>query len=329
MGRERRPYLPGAVFHLTTRTQGHEPWFTPITRTRVVDYLAEAIRASDARLLAYAIMPNHLHIVLQQGRSALERVMQPFLRRVAALVQRSHGVQGHVFERRFGDHPCLDPHYARTVIVYTNLNPVRAGLVEEPQDYAWSSHPWYLAPAGVPDHLAPVLAVDDALRLFAPRDGCTRADLRAAYVAYVEWRMRCARHRTAEARGEVTGPAPPAPALRGGDRCWSSTFAPLFRGATIPGLVSAADAQTTRADLAEIAKQTLAEQAPHIPLDLVRSAYKGREVVRVRRVMIRRMSAAGHRGTPIACYLRVGQQCVSRSLRTDNTSSTPCQPPGG
>ncbi len=64
----------------------------------------------------------------------------------------------------------------------------------------------------------------------------------------------------------------------------------------------------------------MAERAPQLPLDLVRSPYKGREVVAVRRVMVRRMSAAGHAGAAIARYLRISDQAVSNVLRTPSRS---------
>lgn len=315
MGRKRRPQSPGAVFHLTARTQGHEPWFTPTLRTRVVDYTAYAIRTTDANLLAYAIMPNHLHLVVRQGRCSLGRVMQPLLRRIALLVQRSHGVEGHVFERRFGDQRCLDPEYARNAIVYTHLNPLRAGLVEDPRSYGWSSHAFYAADGPRPATIGPVLAVDDGLRLFAPREGSTIEDIRRSYSDFITWRIRFDRHRREEQLGEGSGYPGPRPSVFGGDLCWSQRFAPLFR-APARSRNDDADCPSPLSDLGQIAARTLAERGPRIPLDAVRSSYKGPEVVRLRRTMIKRMSAAGHKGAAIARYLRVSDQCVSNVLRS-------------
>lgn len=314
MGRKRRPYLPGAIFHLTTRTQGHEPWFTPTLRSRMVTYLASVLSESDAALLAYAIMPNHLHLVLRQGSWPLGRIMQMFLRRTALLVQRSHGVEGHVFERPFKDRPCHDPAYARNMIVYTNLNPPRAGLVDYDGRYAWCSHAFYLGDRRPPPAIAAVLAVDQGLRLFATREYSSLGHLRTAYRAFVEWRVECdeaARSGKPGARDKIL----PPPSVLARDTSWSRSFVPLFRthAATDQGDPGAAEA---RADLEAIARGVLAELAGDLPLEQVRCTYKGQRVVRVRRAMILRMSAAGHAGAAIARYLRVSDQCVSKVLRS-------------
>lgn len=318
---------------MTTRTQGHEPWFTPAARTRIAEYLAEIVgnagdvagslerdtgesrgdvAASEPALLAYALMPNHMHLVLRQGASPLGETLQPFLLRVAALVQRWHGVEGHVFERRYRAHLCSDPEYLRAVIVYAHLNPVRAAMVENPRDYRWSSHSDYLSARDTRGGMAPSLRIGDGLGLFAREEGGTRAAWRADYAAYFEWRLRCDRHRSAEARGESVGSRPVAPPVRGGDVHWESVFAPALRA-------SGRDLRHRDRDeplpLAEIARRVLAEHAPEMPLWLVRSAFKGRAVVRVRRVMIREMATAGYRGVAIAGYLGITQQAVSSSLQ--------------
>jgi REP element-mobilizing transposase RayT len=313
MARTPRSHLPGAVFHLTARTQGREPWFTGVLRSRIVQYTASAIGVSDARLIAYAIMPNHLHLVIQQGEWSLGRVMQPLMRRIAGLVQRSHGIAGHVFERRFSDSACLDPDYARNAIIYTHLNPVRARLVERPAAYAWSSQRAYEGDLGTPTSMAKVLDVEAALELFAPRQGLELDELRRAYNRYLGWRVRCDRHRVAERRGQTVCTPPPPPPVWSGDRCWSRSFAPGFcqpsQRADDAGLPRPA-----RPDLHDIARQIVARYEPAPDLDRVRSRDKSRGVVRVRREIAQRLSNVGYRGQTIAHYLRVTPQCVSKIL---------------
>lgn len=317
MARTPRSHLPGAVFHLTARTQGHEPWFTEPVRTRIVDYAVSAIGASDANLLAYAIMPNHLHLVVRQGDWPLERVMQPLLRRTAGLVQRTHGIEGHVFERRFDDRPCLDPSYVRNAILYVHLNPVRACLVPHPVAYRWTSHSAFQTDDVESSSMHPVLAVESALRLFAPRDGLGLDELRRAYRRHVGWRIRCDRHAAAEQLGHDPGPRPPPPPVRYGDLYWSHAFVPLVRGSAPRTHGDALVGSPLRPDLGDIARQTLAEHPPGIELERVRSGFKGRAVVRVRRAMILRMSEFGYPGHAIAQYLRVSDQCVSNVLAAE------------
>jgi REP element-mobilizing transposase RayT len=169
MGRYPRPYLPGVAFHLTTRVQNRAHLFVPPLRTHVVRLLRRHLLRTDARLLAYVVMTNHLHLVLIQGVQPLEALMQPFLRSVALATHAVHGTEGHVFERRFGDRRCRDAHHLRNAIAYTHANPVRAGLCAEPADYEWSSHRLYLGsrPRGV----GPPVDVDTGLSAFSPVAG--------------------------------------------------------------------------------------------------------------------------------------------------------------
>jgi putative transposase len=168
MGRPRRPNLPGRAFHIVTRTQGHADLFTPALRWTVLRLLRRYLLRSDARLLAFAVMPNHLHLVLIQGQQPLWRLMQPFLRAVALAVHAVHGGEGHVFERRYRDRICRDARHVIRAIAYVHANPVRAGLCTHPRDYPWTSYRAYVRArrAGVP----PLVAVR-LLLLGERRDG--------------------------------------------------------------------------------------------------------------------------------------------------------------
>lgn len=314
MGRTIRSHLPGAVFHLTARTQGHEPWFSEELRSRIVEYIASAIGTTDSRLLAYAIMPNHLHLVVRQGQSPLGHIMQPLLCRVALLVKRRHRIQGHVFERRFRDHACLDPDYVRNAIVYAHLNPVRAGLVDQAIAYRWSSHAQYVAAAVEPTCITGALAFEDALGLFASQEGAALPELRQAYCRYLAWRIERDRHNAAEELGETVGLPPSPPPVGSGDIWWYRMFARMPRSAG--GLSERAEDRSppSRLDLSDIAKQALAEFAPAVSLERVRGNSKARGVTRLRRIMVTRMNAAEYPGRAIARYLRVSDQCVSNIL---------------
>ena len=128
MGRRLRPHLPGATFHLTSRLHAGLPRFTPGMRTRAVGILREEVDRSNVDMLAYVIMPNHFHLVLRQGEAPLHRFMQPWLTRIALLVQRTWGCVGHVFERRYRDSLC-DLDHLRYAIDYAGGGyPVLPGI---------------------------------------------------------------------------------------------------------------------------------------------------------------------------------------------------------
>lgn len=312
MARIRRSHLPGAVFHLTARTQGHEPWFTETLRSRITGYMASEIRMSDTQLLAFAIMPNHLHLVVRQGNRPLSHLMQPLLLRTALLVQRSNGFCGHVFERRFRDRACLEPTHVRNAVVYTHLNPVRARLARDPASYKWSSHALCAAPDAEPRCMAAALATKTTLGLFATHAGQSVAELRRAYIRHVERRLERDQHDAQEAPPETAFLQPSSPMLSDEAGSAPARISPCDAAtAPFPGA-----AKTVR-DPEHIARDILVERAPLVRLAQLRSNFKGREVVRARRAVIVRLSGVGYRTGAIARYLRVTDQCVSNVLSAE------------
>lgn len=144
MARQLRPYFPGAAFHVTARTAGGAPWFDAAMRDFICECVATVQRRSDVKLLAFAIMVNHVHFVVQQGNQPLSRFMQPLLTRIAMAVRKKFDLEGHVFARRFWAHPCVTAEYLQTCIAYVHHNPIKAELCATAAEYQWSSARCYL-----------------------------------------------------------------------------------------------------------------------------------------------------------------------------------------
>jgi putative transposase len=85
-------------------------------------------------------MTNHVHL-LATGREpgGISRMMQAVGRRYARYVNRIHGRTGTLFEGRFKASLVDGERYLLTCMRYIELNPVRAGIVEDPAAYVWSS----------------------------------------------------------------------------------------------------------------------------------------------------------------------------------------------
>lgn len=118
----------------------------------------------DIDVLGYCLMGTHFHLLIRCGKEPPSRALQGLFGGYARWWNRRHGHVGHCFHNRcHAEHIHTDAHL-REVARYIDLNPVRAGIVERPEDYVWSS---YRAHVGLEFPL-PLLANDEFLRLFAP-----------------------------------------------------------------------------------------------------------------------------------------------------------------
>lgn len=318
--------MPGGVFHLAARTLGKERLFRARTRAASLEIIARVASGSEASLLAVAIMPTHLHLVVQQGRDPIKRLMQPLLRRLATLLQRDRQLEGPIFWRPYACEACMDPSHARNAIVYTHLNPVRAGLCTDPAAYPWTSHALYTGDngpgrarsRGPSGPLAGVVEPERALPLFATGPGRTAEQLRDDYRRFVAWRLAVDRSRDGDELASPMDPRAEAP--------WDPAWAFLRWGAALSPLFHAPGSRVGRfpvhrpprptADMNDIARSVLASRPRRLELGAVKGRGGGAEHARTRHAMIRAMAAAGHRSVDIATFLRLSESAVSKVIRS-------------
>jgi hypothetical protein len=118
MDRVLRVQHPGSPFYIVARTVALRPWLTEALKPAITNIILRGVASSGAALIAHTVSPSHLHIVLVQGTRTLGHTMQPVLRRVALLVQRTYKVQGHVFERPFESKWCSNPDDLLTAVLH-------------------------------------------------------------------------------------------------------------------------------------------------------------------------------------------------------------------
>src|SRR3954469_16051128 len=148
-------------------------------RDRLMTCLERAVRRSGWVLYAFALMTNHLHLVLKTPRPNLARGMQLFLSSYANGWSRRHRECGHLFRGRYRTELVEDETYLWVLTRYVHLNPVRAGLAATPDAWGWSSCPGYFRRR---DRLVWV-AHDDLLAAWAGE--CGRTDPEASYRRFV------------------------------------------------------------------------------------------------------------------------------------------------
>ena len=131
MPRQARIDAPGAVQHIIIRGIERRPIFADDTdRDRFTDRLGLELARSSTRCYAWALMPNHGHLLLRTGKISLSTVMRRLLTSYAVTFNRRHKRHGHLFRNRYKSILCQEDPYMLELVRYIHLNPLRAGLVE-------------------------------------------------------------------------------------------------------------------------------------------------------------------------------------------------------
>jgi len=146
MSRLARIVIPDLPHHVTQRGNGRaQVFFGDDDYAIYRALLAESCRAAGVAVWAWVLMPNHVHLILVPSDSdGLRRALAPVHRRYAGHVHTCLKRTGHFWQGRFGA-VVMDEAHLATAIRYVALNPVRAGLAERAQDWAWSSVHAHLA----------------------------------------------------------------------------------------------------------------------------------------------------------------------------------------
>ncbi|MFZ5899180.1 MAG: transposase, partial [Bacillota bacterium] len=97
---------------------------------------------------AYALLPNHLHLLVQVSTRPLSLLMHVLQQTYTQAFNRKYGRVGHLFQGRYKALVVEDDAYLLSLVKYIHMNPVEAGLCADPSDYPWSSHRHYLQGGG-------------------------------------------------------------------------------------------------------------------------------------------------------------------------------------
>jgi len=157
MPRLARAVVPGLPHHVTQRGNRRQKTFFQLD-----DYLlymalmGEQCQRFGVEILAYCLMPNHVHLIaVPPTEDALRRAVGEAHRRYTQKINQREGWRGYLWQGRFASF-VMDERHTRAAARYIEMNPVRAGLVRRAADYPWSSARAHL------------LGCDDALATVAP-----------------------------------------------------------------------------------------------------------------------------------------------------------------
>lgn len=145
MARLPRLSVPGYPHHVIQRGNNRQAIFLDqADRQQMLDLLELQARQDDVAIHAYVLMDNHLHLlVTPHTADGLSHMMQAVGRRYVRSFNDRHGRSGTLWEGRYKSTLVETERYLLACMCYIDLNPVRAGLVGQARDYAWSSHGHY------------------------------------------------------------------------------------------------------------------------------------------------------------------------------------------
>jgi putative transposase len=147
MARPLRIEYPGALYHVTSRGNGLSKIFRSTNdRTTLLAILAAVIQKYGWQLHAYCLMGNHYHLVVETPHGNLSRGMRQLNGVYTQAFNWRHRTTGHLFQGRYKAILVDKESYLLELCRYVVLNPVRAGMVDRPERWPWSS---YRATAGL------------------------------------------------------------------------------------------------------------------------------------------------------------------------------------
>lgn len=141
MARTARLAIAGYPHHVIQRGNDRQAVFREDEdRRRYLSMLGEGLKEQAVVLHAYVLMDNHVHLLLTPGDgAALSRLMQRLGTWYAGWFNHRHGRTGALWEGRFRSSPIDSDAYLLACMRYIERNPVRAGMVQQAEDYPWSS----------------------------------------------------------------------------------------------------------------------------------------------------------------------------------------------
>lgn len=145
MARQLRIEFSGAFYHITSRGNLRDKiFFEDRDRERFQEILARTKERYGYLLHAYALMDNHLHLLIETPKANISQIMQNINTSYTVYINKRYRRSGHLFQGRFKAIIVDKDEYLVTLSRYIHLNPVRAHIIQRPEDYKWTSYKAFL-----------------------------------------------------------------------------------------------------------------------------------------------------------------------------------------
>ncbi|MDX9708894.1 MAG: transposase [Trichloromonas sp.] len=181
MPRTARIDIPGQLYHVVARGVERCAIFRDDSdRASFRDRLGSLLLETGSACFAWALMTNHVHLLLRPGPSGLAAFMRRLLTGHAIVFNRRHQRAGHLFQNRYHSILCDADPYLLALVRYIHLNPLKAGVIDSLSaldTYPWCGHAVLMGNGELAGQ-----AVDELLALFAD----TAPAARSRYRGFIE-----------------------------------------------------------------------------------------------------------------------------------------------
>jgi putative transposase len=132
MPRKSRIDTPAALHHIMARgIEGGKIFRDDKDRDQFLERLETILKETGTSCFAWALIPNHFHLLLRTGSTPITTVMRRLLTGYAQWFNRRHRRQGHLFQNRYKSILCQEDKYLLELVRYIHLNPIRAKTVKD------------------------------------------------------------------------------------------------------------------------------------------------------------------------------------------------------
>jgi len=148
MPRKARIDAPGALHHIMCRGIERRKIFRDDTdRNSFIERFGRLVSETKTVCYAWALLPNHFHLLMKTGNVPIATVMRRLLTGYAVTFNRRHRRTGHLFQNRYKSILCQEDPYFLELVRYIHLNPLRTGLVSSMKQlnvYGYCGHSFLL-----------------------------------------------------------------------------------------------------------------------------------------------------------------------------------------
>lgn len=149
MARPLRIEYEGAVYHVTARgNERRKIYFTKTDYDKFLQYVAEAKKKYGIQIHGYVLMTNHYHLIIETPKANLGRAMHHINSSYTIYLNRKRNRAGHLFQGRYKAILIEKDRYLAEISRYIHLNPVKAKIMEKPEEYPYSSYKAYIKREG-------------------------------------------------------------------------------------------------------------------------------------------------------------------------------------